>query len=75
MDIADILVHVHPDLSKEQRVQIEEIVAAQEGVVSVHFSAEHIHEMTVAYDPQKISSIVILEQVRLWDKEAVMAGF
>lgn len=74
MDIADIMIHVHTDLSAEQRAKIEEAVSACDGVVSVHFSPEHTHELTVAYDPEAINSKTILEQVRQWDKEAMMAG-
>jgi len=74
MDIADILIHVHPDLVAEQRAKVEGALSSNEGVVSVHFSPQHAHELTVAYDPEAISSETILEQVRQWDREAVMAG-
>jgi cell division protein FtsX len=74
MDIADIMIHLHPDLSVEQRANIEEEVAACEGVVSVHFSPQHAHEMTVAYDPETIDSQTILAQVRQWDAAATMVG-
>jgi len=74
MNIADILIHVHPELSVEQRTKVEEEVSNQDGVISVHFSPEHLHELTVAYNPQSITSQVILKLVRQWDKDAVMAG-
>lgn len=74
MDIADIMIHVHPDLSAEQRANLEEAVAAGDGVVSVHFSPQHAHEMTVAYDPKVTHSQTILERVRPWDAAATMAG-
>lgn len=63
MDIADILIHFHADLSPEQWTAIEEAVSACDGVISVHFSRQHAHELTVAYDPAGIDSQVILEQV------------
>jgi len=74
MDIVDILIHVHPDLQVEQRAKIEEALGSSGGVVSAHFSPEQMHELTVAYDPDVINSKTILEQVRQWDKDAVMAG-
>lgn len=74
MDIVDIMIHVHPDLSAEQRAKIENEVGACEGIVSVHFSPQHAHEMTVAYDPEVINSQTILKQVRQWDAAATMAG-
>lgn len=74
MDIVDILIHVHPELSAEQRAKIENEVGVQKGVMSVHFSAGHPHELIVAYDPQAITSKRILELVRVWDKAATMVG-
>jgi len=74
MNIADILIHVHPELSVEQRTKVEEEVSSQDGVISVHFSPEHQHELTVAYNPQSITSQAILSLVRQWDKDAAMAG-
>ena len=74
MNIADILIHVHPELSDEQRTKIENVVSNQNGVISVHFSPEHHHELVVAYNPESSTSSVILGVVRQWDKDAVMAG-
>ncbi|GMR05608.1 MAG: hypothetical protein BMS9Abin25_0183 [Gammaproteobacteria bacterium] len=74
MDIADILIHVHPDLLAEQRAEVEVAISSSDGVVSVHFSPQHSHELTVAYNPEVINSETILEQVRQWDREAMMAG-
>ena len=74
MNIADILIHVHPALSSEQRATIEDNVGACEGVLSVHFSPKHLHELTVAYNPAAINSATLLEQIRQWDKEAMMVG-
>lgn len=74
MNIVDIIIHVHPDLSAEQRVKIEEAVGAYDGVVSAHFSPKHIHVLTVAYDPEAIDSQTILKQVQQWDAAATMVG-
>ncbi|MEA1889369.1 MAG: heavy-metal-associated domain-containing protein [Pseudomonadota bacterium] len=74
MDIVDILIHIHPDLQLEQREKVEETLRSRDGVVSVHFSPEHSHELTVAYDPEAINSSTILEQIRQWDTAASMAG-
>jgi len=68
------MIHVHPDLSSEQRTKIEDIIGAQQGVVSAHFSPDQLHELTVAYDPTTVNSETILKQVRQWDKDAVMVG-
>jgi hypothetical protein len=74
MDITDILIHMHPELSAQQRVKIEADVGARDGILSVHFSSEHPHELIVAYDPQAISSQQILTLVRKWDTAATMMG-
>lgn len=74
MDITDILIHMHPELSGQQREKIEADVGACNGIVSVHFSSEHTHELIVAYDPQAITSQQILTLVRQWDTAATMMG-
>ena len=74
MKIVDILFHIHPDLSIDERMQIEDAVGSTNGVMSVHFSEKHPHELSVSYDPDAIKSEAILEQIREWDENAVMAG-
>lgn len=74
MNIVDILLHVHPDLSEDQRASIEETLSATNGIMTVHFSEKHIHELVVSYDPDAIKSQTILAQVREWDKDVMMAG-
>ncbi|KVW91324.1 heavy-metal-associated domain-containing protein [Thiobacillus denitrificans] len=74
MDFADILIHVHPTLSTEQRAKIEEALSGNQGVVSAHFSTEHPHVLTVAYDPEAAHAGQLLQIVREWDAAATMAG-
>jgi hypothetical protein len=74
MNIADILIHVHPELSAQQREKMEAGIGARDGMVSVHFSSGHLHELIVAYDPEAVSSQQILELVRRWDQAATMVG-
>ncbi|UCE88643.1 MAG: hypothetical protein JSW10_09945 [Pseudomonadota bacterium] len=74
MNIVDILIDVHPELPAEQCTQMEQEISKCNGVVSVHFSPDHSHELTVAYDPQTVSSQRILEITRQWDEAATMAG-
>jgi hypothetical protein len=74
MDIADILIHVRPTLSAEQRANIEEALSESKGVVSAHFSPAHPHELTVAYDPEAAHAGQLLQIVREWDKTATMVG-
>jgi len=74
MDITDLLIHVHPALSAEQRAKIEEALRGSKGVVSVHFSPAHPHVLTVAYDPEASHAGQLLQIVREWDQAATMAG-
>jgi hypothetical protein len=74
--IADIVIHLHPDASGDEKAAIETETRALDGVVSVHFSGEtHPHAMIVAYNPDQLSSEQVLESVRRHDSKAVMAGF
>ena len=74
MNIVDVLFHVHPDLSEDERMQIEETISADNGVMTVNFNSYNSHELTVSYDPDAIKAEAILEQIREWDKNATMAG-
>ena len=74
MDIVDIMIHVHPALSAEQRAKIEDALIASRGVVAATFSHGHPHELIVAYDPEAAHAAQLLQVVREWDKEAVMVG-
>ena len=74
MDITDILIHVHPTLSAEQRAKIEDALLGSKGVVAATFSHGHPHMLTVAYDPEVAHAGQLLQTVREWDAAAVMAG-
>lgn len=63
MDIVDVVIHVDPELAESERTRMEEEISQHSGVVSVHFSHEHTHLMTVAYDPKLVSSDDILSVV------------
>lgn len=76
INIADIVVHLHPESSCDDRDKIERELRAHNGVVSVHFNAEeHPHAMVVAYNPDAITSQEVLADIRKCDAKAVMAGF
>lgn len=60
MDMADIIIHVHPDLSAEERNKLEEDIRGYTGVISIHFSDEHPHLLKAVYDPDVTSSADIL---------------
>ncbi len=73
--IADIIVHLHPDTSCDNREKVERDLRAHDGVVSVHFSeAEHPHALVVAYNPEAVTSEEVLAEIRKCDSKAVMAG-
>lgn len=74
MDITDIMIHVHPALSAEQRAKVEAALSGSKGVVSAHFSPTHSHMLTVAYDPEVAHAGQLLQTVREWDAAATMAG-
>ncbi|HID49798.1 MAG TPA: ATP-binding protein [Chromatiales bacterium] len=74
MNIVDVMIHIHPELSAEQRARIEEVLGNNDNVVSVHFSPQHTRELTVAYNPEALHATDLLEMVRQWDKDATLIG-
>ena len=74
--IADILVHLHPESSCDDRGLMEKDLRNHDGVVSVHFnSEEHPYSVVVAYNTDAVNSSEILTEIRKCDKSAMMAGF
>lgn len=63
MDMVDILINVHPVLSNKERSQLETDLRDIDGVISVHFSTEHPHLLTLEYDPAKTSSEILLNRI------------
>jgi hypothetical protein len=75
MKTVDVLIHVHPELSGEDRAKVMQRVSASVGVVSASFDKhKHPHAMTVQYDPDAVQSKQILEVVRQHDPAASMVG-
>ena len=76
INIADFVVHLHPQASHDDREVIENQLRAVDGVVSVHFEEQdHPHAVVVAYNPDVVSSEKLLGEIRKSDARAVMAGF
>ncbi len=73
--IADITVHLHPESSCDDRDKVEQGLRSHDGVISVHFNdEEHPHIMLVAYNPEAVSSEVLLGEIRKCDAKAVMVS-
>ncbi len=63
MSTADIVIHVHPDLSAEERVQLEEDLSIYQGMISIRFSPERPHLLTAVYDSNVTSSADLLAHI------------
>jgi hypothetical protein len=62
---ADIYVHLHPKCLAEYRGKVEEELCDLCCVYSVHFDVdEYRNAMFVAYNPEAVSSEVLLETIR-----------
>ena len=58
-------VHLHSDSMLDDRGKLEEELCGCSGVFSVHFDEdEHRNAMIVAYNPEYVSSDVLLEIIR-----------
>ncbi len=76
INIADIVVHLHPENSCDDREKIERELRDHNGVISVHFNErDHPHAVLVAYNPEAVSSQEVLAEIRKCDNNAMMAGF
>ena len=73
--LADVVIHLHPQTSCDDRSKIERDLRARAGVVTVTFNEEqHPHALVVQYDSNQVNSQEVLEEVRKCDSDATMAG-
>ncbi len=72
-NIADILIHLHPDLSFDATSCMEKCLRKHDGVVEVHINSEQRpHSVVVAYNSEATSPDEVLTEIRKCDKTAVM---
>lgn len=75
MDTVDVLIHVHPELSQEARVKVEQEVMTCTGVIAADFDKHKSpHALTVLYNPDAVQDKQILEAVRRQDPTATLVG-
>jgi hypothetical protein len=75
MDTVDVLIHVHPELSQEERVKVEQEVMSCAGVIAANFDKHKSpHALTVLYNPDAVQDKQILEAVRRQDPAASLVG-
>lgn len=76
MDTVDIMIHLHPELSADDRSTLVDNMLANKGVVVASFDQqkEHPHALMVVYNPKAIQGKVILEVARKFDHAATIVG-
>lgn len=75
MNTSDVMVHIHPELSAEERAKVAAEVKKCLGVISACFDHHtHPHALTVVYDPDAISSKKILGAAQKFDPAASLVG-
>lgn len=75
MDIADMLIHVHPELNAQQKTELARKLEGQVGIDCAEFSRQHnTHSLLVKYDPDAVKGLDILQLVRSVDPVATMVG-
>lgn len=74
MEIADFVIHIHAELPATERAALESEIGAHDGVVSAHFSHDHPHLLTIAYNPDAVSSDTLLRQVNDRGLQATKVG-
>lgn len=63
MSIVDFMIHTKPELPVTARTQLESEIGEMDGVISAHFSPDYPHMMEVAYNPDIVTSSVVMEHV------------
>jgi hypothetical protein len=69
---ADMFVHLHQHSQCAEKGKLEKELCKSNGVFSVHFDTdEHRDAMVVAYNPEVVSSDVILDVIKTCCEDAV----
>lgn len=75
MNLADILIHVNPELDANDRAEVTRIVEGHVGVDCAEFDHHtNPHALIVKYDPDAVQSMQILTMVRHYDSSAAIVG-
>jgi hypothetical protein len=74
MDTLEVLIHIHPDLSHEERVALNQNLQGAEGVASAHFSEVTHHILMVKYDAKVTDAHKILAQAQSRDPVAAIVS-
>lgn len=63
MSIVDFTIHTKPELPENERTELEIEIREMDGVMAACFSSSHPNMMEVAYDPDVVTSSVVMECV------------
>jgi hypothetical protein len=75
MHTADMLIHIHPELDLQARMQLERRLMGCVGVDCAEFDHRlRPHAMIVKYDPDEIQGMELLKIVRTVDPAASRVG-
>ncbi len=72
--LADVTIHIDADASAEVRSKVEAALRGLDDVVSVHMPEDKPHLIVVEYNPDKVSSGVLLGAVREMAGHAELIG-
>jgi hypothetical protein len=64
MSINDVVIHVNETLDVQAQHDLEDRVREIDGVIAPRFNERRPHLMIVAYDPEHISTMTLLDAVR-----------
>ena len=58
-----VLIYIHPSLLVQQRHDLEQTLKSKDGVLLAYFISGRQHLLTVEYNPEKLNSSQVLQQV------------
>jgi hypothetical protein len=75
MNTVDMMIHVHPELDAQMRMDLERKLVGRMGIDCAEFEHKpHPHSIMVKYDPDAIEGMTILQMVRKVDPVASRVG-
>ena len=74
IQLVDVTLHIHESLDRAHRAEIEDVLRALDGVVSVHNPDARPHLTVVEYNPDRLKSSDILKAVTHQGVHAELIG-
>lgn len=74
MDISDVMIHIHENLDAAACSALETRIRSLDGVIAPRFNPGKEHQLVVAFDPDRVRPVELLDAVKAAGYTAQLVG-